>query len=171
MLIKYQYLHLVTIKVHQTYFPRKNSKEFSLTMWGISPTKCWNIVSWTHRNTLQWNVNRNSYIFIIEDPFENVVWKKSAILSLPQCVKYYEVMATFPEWPLLISEPWHMWSSTSHFDSQFVLFPSGCPGPTEFIATSLTYWSFCRTDAQSWNTRMGVHGISTSWLHKYDNAG
>ena len=26
--------------------------------------QCWNIVSWTARNKLQWNVNQNSYIFI-----------------------------------------------------------------------------------------------------------
>ena len=38
-------------------------------------------------NKLQWNVYRNSYIFIQENPFENVVWKMVAILSRPQCVK------------------------------------------------------------------------------------
>ena len=32
------------------------------------------------------DVNRNSYIFIQENPFENVVWKMAAILSRPQCV-------------------------------------------------------------------------------------
>ena len=41
--------------------------------------QCWNIVNWIPRN--------NSYIFIQENPFENVVWKMSAILSRPQCVK------------------------------------------------------------------------------------
>ena len=50
--------------------------------------QCWNIVNWNSRNKLQWYVNRNSYIFIQENPFENVVWKKmAAILCLPQCVK------------------------------------------------------------------------------------
>ena len=48
--------------------------------------QCWNIVNWTPRNKLQWNVYRNSYIFIQENPFENVVWKMVAILSRPQCV-------------------------------------------------------------------------------------
>ena len=44
---------------------------------------CWNIVNWTSSNKRQWNVNRNSYIFIPENPFENVVWKMVAIcLSL-----------------------------------------------------------------------------------------
>ena len=48
--------------------------------------QCWNIVNWTLRNKLQWNLNRNSYIFIHENAFENVVWKMAAILSRPQCV-------------------------------------------------------------------------------------
>ena len=48
--------------------------------------QCWNIVNWTSPNKLQWNVNRNSYIFIPENPFQNVVWKMAAILSRPQCV-------------------------------------------------------------------------------------
>ena len=30
---------------------------------------------------------KNSYIFIQENAFENVVWKMAAILSQPQCVK------------------------------------------------------------------------------------
>ena len=48
---------------------------------------CWNIVNCTLRNKLQWNLNRNSYIFIQENAFENVVWKEAAILFWPQCVK------------------------------------------------------------------------------------
>ena len=47
----------------------------------------WDIVNWTLRNKLQWNFNRNSYIFIQENAFQNVVWKMAAILSRPQCVK------------------------------------------------------------------------------------
>ena len=38
-------------------------------------------------NKLQWNVNQNSEFFIQENAFEKVVWKMSAILSWPQCVK------------------------------------------------------------------------------------
>ena len=45
----------------------------------------WDIVNWTLRNKLQWNFNRNSYIFI-KNAFESVVCKISAILSRPQCV-------------------------------------------------------------------------------------
>ena len=44
-------------------------------------------VNWTLRNKFQWNWNRNSYIVIQENAFENVVRKMVAILSRPQCVK------------------------------------------------------------------------------------
>ena len=37
----------------------------------------------------QWNLNWNSYIFIQEKGFENVVWKMSAILSRPQYAYYW----------------------------------------------------------------------------------
>ena len=43
------------------------------------PNQCWNIVNWTLGNKLQWNFNRNLYIFIQENAFENVVWKMAAI--------------------------------------------------------------------------------------------
>ena len=46
--------------------------------------QCCNIVNGTPRNKLQLNCNRSSYIFILENPFQNVVWKTVAILSLPQ---------------------------------------------------------------------------------------
>ena len=47
----------------------------------------WNIVNWTHWNTFQENLNRNSNIFIQENVFENIVWEISAILSGAQCVE------------------------------------------------------------------------------------
>ena len=49
---------------------------------GLSPGRrqaIINIVNLTPRNKLQWNFNRNSYIFIQENPFQNVVWKMAAI--------------------------------------------------------------------------------------------
>ena len=60
--------------------------------------QCWNIVHWTLRNKLQWNLNRNSYIFIHENAFENVVWKMAAILSRPQSVNFLCFT--------IISNPW-----------------------------------------------------------------
>ena len=46
----------------------------------------WKIVILTLRNKLKWNVNRNTYIFIQENAFENVVRILAAISSRPQCV-------------------------------------------------------------------------------------
>ena len=37
-------------------------------------------------NQRQWDIHRNSYIFIKESAFENVVWELWDILSQPQCV-------------------------------------------------------------------------------------
>ena len=47
----------------------------------------WNIVNFTIRNKIQWNINRNSYTLIHENAFDYVVCKTVAILSRPQCVK------------------------------------------------------------------------------------
>ena len=48
--------------------------------------QCWDIVNSNLRYKPQWNLKRNSYIFIQENVFENVFWKTAAILSRPQCV-------------------------------------------------------------------------------------
>ena len=51
--------------------------------------QCWNIVNWTfHWKIFQWNVDRNSNIYIQENPFENVVPKVATILSRPHCVNW-----------------------------------------------------------------------------------
>ena len=47
----------------------------------------WYIVNWTPRNKLQWNLKRNSYVFIQENRFENVARKATVILSRLQYVK------------------------------------------------------------------------------------
>ena len=46
------------------------------------------IVNWTLGNKLQWNRNRDLYIFIQENAPEDVVWKMVTILSRPQFVKW-----------------------------------------------------------------------------------
>ena len=57
---------------------------------GLSPShylnQCQDIVYRTLTNILQWNFNRNSYIFIQENAYENAIWKMEALLSRPQCV-------------------------------------------------------------------------------------
>ena len=48
--------------------------------------QCWNIINSTFGNTIQWNLKRNSSVFIEENAREHVVCEKAAILSQPQCV-------------------------------------------------------------------------------------
>ena len=87
--------------------PQWQVSEWNLNIWfnllRLSNTymlECWNIVNLTLRNKLQWNVNWNSYIFIQENAFENVVCKMAAILSQPQCVKHL-----FRDWILVGTIP------------------------------------------------------------------
>ena len=40
--------------------------------------QCWHIVNWTPTNKLQWNCNRNSYVFIQENAFKNVICEMAA---------------------------------------------------------------------------------------------
>ena len=56
---------------------------------GLSPRRrqaiIWtNTVNWTLKNKLQWYFNRNSYIFIQENAFENV-WNMAAIFPASMC--------------------------------------------------------------------------------------
>ena len=48
----------------------------------------WNIIKWTFGNKCQWNINRNSYVFIYETAFKNVVLNMDVILSRLQCVNF-----------------------------------------------------------------------------------
>ena len=48
-----------------------------------------NIVNWTLTIKLQWNLNRNFYIFIHENAFENAVWKMATTSSRPGCVNAF----------------------------------------------------------------------------------
>ena len=66
--------------------------------------QCWNIVNWTLRNKLQWNLNRNSNIFIEENDFESVVCETASILSRPQCVNtHYRFRPHSSRWQNVIS--------------------------------------------------------------------
>ena len=75
------------------YFDLRPNKWLSKQSWGwwFETLSC---SLWRHRNVLighslrdklQWNLKRNTYMFIQENAFENVVWKMAAILFLPQC--------------------------------------------------------------------------------------
>ena len=56
--------------------------------------QCWNIVNSDLRNKLQWNPRRNSFFFILENTFENVVCDMASIWSRPQWVKVRVSMST-----------------------------------------------------------------------------
>ena len=43
----------------------------------VGAKQCWHIINWVLRDKFQWNLNRNSYIFIQENAFENVVCKNN----------------------------------------------------------------------------------------------
>ena len=62
---------------------------------GLSPgrrqaiiwTNAWILLIWTLGTNFSEIISNISCIFIQENAFENVIWKKAAILSGPQCVK------------------------------------------------------------------------------------
>ena len=62
---------------------------------GLSPGRrqaiIWHIVNSNLRNKLQWNLKRNSCVFIQENEFENVVCEMASILSRPQFVKEIDI--------------------------------------------------------------------------------
>ena len=68
-----------------THEPFPYSQSHNLNRW-------WNIVDWTLRNKLQWNFNRNSFIFIQENACRNVVWKIVAILFRSQRVNTWSAV-------------------------------------------------------------------------------
>ena len=73
---------------------------------------------------LQWKFNRNSYIFIQEPTFENVVWKMAAILSQPHVLTkqsqfstkpLFEAMLTYFNWAIRNIFKWNWnWHTTSY---------------------------------------------------------
>ena len=69
-----------------------NGSDRWLVAWPVPShylSQCWDIVDWALGNNFLGNLNRNLYIFIHENPFENGVWTMAAIWSRPQCVNHY----------------------------------------------------------------------------------
>ena len=62
-------------------------------LFGTKPShylnQCWNIVNWALMNKVQWNLNRNSYIFIQENASENIFRETAAILSRGRWVNVF----------------------------------------------------------------------------------
>ena len=91
--------------------------------------QCWNIVNWTLRNKLQWNLNRNSNIFIQENALENVVCEMASILPRPQCVLDYwfsnKSLLFEIEKEIQIKIKYHLW--IMHLLISFQTFLRICP--------------------------------------------
>ena len=87
--------------------------------------QCWNIVNWILANKPQWSLNRNIFIFIQENAFENVFWNKAAILSRPQCVKTFSYV-------------WHVLHSQYHGITSMVM---------QRATTSAALWRTATGDA------------------------
>ena len=74
------------------------------------------IFNWTLRNKFQWNFNQNSYIFIQENAFVNVVCETAAILSRPQCVDPLAPRGCGCNCTSLISMPFYILSTCCKID-------------------------------------------------------
>ena len=77
--------------LHLTHWGRVTHIYVSKLAWPTPShylNQCWNFDNCTLGNKLQWNLNRNVYIFIQENAFENLVGKMAAILYRPQCVNF-----------------------------------------------------------------------------------
>ena len=86
----YKFSIVWIILMLQTIGSNNNHEEIKLDI-NLTINLCWwiqwwNIFNWTLRNKLQWNLNRNSYILVQENAFENVACQMATILSRPQCV-------------------------------------------------------------------------------------
>ena len=101
------------------------------------------LVAWTNAgillirplgNKLQWNFNRNSYIFITENPFQYVICKMATILSRPQCVNksFYNVAHA-----TRCAKLWYNWVSWNKFTAEttFTRFLLQIPGYDCFITS------------------------------------
>ena len=71
------------------------------------------MVNLTLGNNLQWNPNRNSYIFIQENAFENVVCEMASILSRLDVL-------TFQDVTLLEHDTGRAWYRRSLFNNQYI---------------------------------------------------
>ena len=65
-------------------------------------------MNWTIGNKNQWNLNRNSNIFIQENAFEYIVWKMAAILSRPQYVNPLYAELIFENAKLFLHCLWYL---------------------------------------------------------------
>ena len=80
-LVKLLIKHSITVlkKKNRNVIWIKGINTFGATTPSHQLNQRWYIVNWTFGNKLQWNINGNSYSFIQENAFENVVCEMTAI--------------------------------------------------------------------------------------------
>ena len=82
--------------------------------------QCWNIVNLTPRYKLQWNLKRNSCIFIQENAFENVVCEMASTFSRPYLPLVPHICVSksgqhwFSYWRVACSAPSHYLNQCWH---------------------------------------------------------
>ena len=92
----------VTTKVYvpwdKIYMPRARGHALM-----SSPEQCWNVVNWTLKNQLQWNFNRNSYIFIEENFLKISPGKQGPFHPSLNVLTYPVYGLTYSKQPTLIA--------------------------------------------------------------------
>ena len=72
--------------------------------------QCWDIVNWTLGKKLKWNLNRNLYIYVQENAFENGLRTLADILCRPQYVRKNVLVMFF----ILSTLFWIQWCGELH---------------------------------------------------------
>ena len=104
--------------------------------------QCWNIVNWTPRNKVRLHFNRNSYIFIQENLFENVVWKHNV------------------ESPSMVDPRWNIWYWRSKWNLHTVCWDAvGCEWGTTSVYFGITYVCFIPS-------RLHVFSVEPQYRHQ-----
>ena len=78
--------------IHSIHQKSKKLPSSVVPPWSHYLNQCRNIINWSLRNKLQWNLNRNCNIFIQENVFESVVCEMSSILSRPQSADWVVII-------------------------------------------------------------------------------
>ena len=139
--------------------------------------QCWNIVSWTLGNKLQWNLNQNSQKFVQENAFENGVWKMAAILSWPQWVD--KRPQSSPSWGVMDSFLWVFWKRLTELHIQggliaYSSIPTNIKSSRHSFFTKLQIVMIptCLFKSNStWNIFQKNHWCNMAWvniLHYFD---
>ena len=120
--------------------------------------QCWNIVNWAPRKKLQLNFNGNSYIFIQQNPFQNVIWKSRPfclglnVLNNADNVGHDNAIIVFS--PLVVLTLYAAWHITP------VVIPYWSGSDPLYAAIN----NVLRSDGAHWQTRAEVLDWDEGWV-------